>query len=138
MSIKKSYTLYKLFNTICTNDNIENLSEDLKIALAECYDISEINVLYFDEQSKKLKNVIKNFEPAEDYFSEEKYNVLFEIFETLKTANYVLNDDKTIPQDVLDIVSVSVSIAYPIPNPIANRINSNIIVLLLFCLYVFI
>ena len=115
MSIKKSYTLYKLFNTICTNDNIENLSEDLKIAFAECYDISEINVLYFDEQSKKLKNVIKNFEPAEDYFSEEKYNILFEIFETLKTANYVLNDDKTIPQEVFDSGSVlSMSIALPL------------------------
>ena len=106
MNINDSFLLYKLFNTICNNDNIENLSEDLKIVFSDFYDLSEVNLLYYDNSVLKLKNVVKNFEPAEDYYSEEKMSVLTSIFEKLHEQSYVLNDDISIPENILEDTAV--------------------------------
>ncbi len=106
--------LYKLFNTISTNDDMEELAENLKSVFAEFYEISEINVLYYDRSIKKLKNAIKDFEPAEDYYSAEKMTILNEIFEKLKTSDFVLNDDISTPPDIFDqedIILKTISIA---------------------------
>ena len=46
MNIKDNFLIYKIFNTICTNNNIENIDEDLKLVFSDYYDISEINILY--------------------------------------------------------------------------------------------
>ena len=102
MNIKDNFLIYKIFNTICTNNNIENLDEDLKLVFSDYYDISEINILYFDKQINKLKIVVKDFELAEDYYSEEKLKNLNNIYEKLLTSNYVLNDDISLPEDVFD------------------------------------
>ena len=45
MNIKDNFLIYKIFNTICTNNNIENIDEDLKLVFSDYYDISEINIL---------------------------------------------------------------------------------------------
>ncbi len=108
MNIKDNFLIYKIFNTICTNNNIENLDEDLKLVFSDYYDISEINILYFDKQINKLKIVVKDFELAEDYYSEEKLNNLNNIYEKLLTSNYVLNDDISLPEDVFDTENVIV------------------------------
>lgn len=108
MNIKDNFLIYKIFNTICTNNNIENLDEDLKLVFSDYYDISEINILYFDKQINKLKIVIKDFELAEDYYSEEKLKNLNNIYEKLLTSNYVLNDDISLPEDVFDTENVIV------------------------------
>lgn len=102
MNINDTFLLYKLFNTICSNDNVENLGEDLKLVFADFYDISEINLLYYDYHINKLKNVVKDFEPAQDYYSEEKMSILTDIFEKLKSANYVINDDINLPDDIFE------------------------------------
>lgn len=102
MNIKDSFLIYKIFNTICTNNNVENLGEDLKIAFSEYYELSEINILYYDEQIKKLKNVLKDFELAQDYYSDEKMEILKSIFEQLKISEFILNDDCSLPDDVFD------------------------------------
>jgi len=101
MNIKDSYLMYKLFNTICCSD-IGNLDEDLKIIFSDYYEISEIDILYYDNRINKLKNVIKDFEPAEDYYSNEKINSMLEIYNSLKTKEYVLNDDINTPDDIFD------------------------------------
>ena len=106
MNFNDNFILYKLFSTICNNDNVENLSEDLKIIFSDFFELSEVNILYYDKSISKLKNVVKNFEPAEDYFSEEKYAVLNNIFEKLNEQSYVLNDDVTIPDNILEETSV--------------------------------
>lgn len=108
MNIKDNFLIYKIFNTICTNNNIENLDEDLKLVFSDYYDISEINILYFDKQINKLKIVVKDFELAEDYYSEEKLKNLKNIYEKLLTSNYVLNDDISLPEDVFDTENVIV------------------------------
>ena len=108
MNIKDNFLIYKIFNTICTNNNIENLDEDLKLVFSDYYDISEINILYFDKQINKLKIVVKDFELAEDYYSEEKLKNLINIYEKLLTSNYVLNDDISLPEDVFDTENVIV------------------------------
>lgn len=108
MNIKDNFLIYKIFNTICTNNNIENLDEDLKLVFSYYYDISEINILYFDKQINKLKIVVKDFELAEDYYSEEKLKNLNNIYEKLLTSNYVLNDDISLPEDVFDTENVIV------------------------------
>ena len=108
MNIKDNFLIYKIFNTICTNNNIENLDEDLKLVFSDYYDISEINILYFDKQINKLKIVVKDFELAEDYYSEEKLKNLNNIYEKLLTSNYVLNDDISLPKDVFDTENVIV------------------------------
>lgn len=108
MNIKDNFLIYKIFNTICTNNNIENLDEDLKLVFSDYYDISEINILYFDKQINKLKIVVKDFELAEDYYSEEKLKNLNNIYEKLFTSNYVLNDDISLPEDVFDTENVIV------------------------------
>lgn len=108
MNIKDNFLIYKIFNTICTNNNIENLDEDLKLVFSDYYDISEINILYFDKQINKLKIVVKDFELAEDYYSEEKLKNLNNIYEKLLTSNYVLNDDISLPEDVFDTENVIV------------------------------
>ena len=108
MNIKDNFLIYKIFNTICTNNNIENLDEDLKLVFSNYYDISEINILYFDKQINKLKIVVKDFELAEDYYSEEKLKNLNNIYEKLLTSNYVLNDDISLPEDVFDTENVIV------------------------------
>lgn len=117
MNINDSFMLYKLFNTICSNDNVENLADDLKLVFADYYDTSEINILYSDKPSgnnPKLKNVVKNFEPADDYYSEEKIKILNDIFLKLQGAKFVLNDDTNLPDDVFDeenIIAKSLSVA---------------------------
>lgn len=108
MNIKDNFLIYKIFNTICTNNNIENLDEDLKLVFSDYYDISEINILYFDKQINKLKIVVKDFELAEDYYSEEKLKNLNNIHEKLLTSNYVLNDDISLPEDVFNTENVIV------------------------------
>ena len=108
MNIKDSFLLYKLFNTICTRGNIENLVEDLKLVFSDYYDLSEINILYFDERVQKLKNVVKDFEPAQDYFSEEKMAVLDEIFSALRERDFIINDDINLPDDIFDSGNVIV------------------------------
>lgn len=108
MNIKDNFLIYKIFNTICTNNNIENIDEDLKLVFSDYYDISEINILYFDKQINKLKIVVKDFELAEDYYSEEKLKNLNNIYEKLLTSNYVLNDDILLPEDVFDTENVIV------------------------------
>lgn len=108
MNIKDKFLIYKIFNTICTNNNIENIDEDLKLVFSDYYDISEINILYFDKQINKLKIVVKDFELAEDYYSEEKLKNLNNIYEKLLTSNYVLNDDISLPEDVFDTENVIV------------------------------
>ena len=108
MNIKDNFLIYKIFNTICTNNNIENIDEDLKLVFSDYYDISEINILYFDKQINKLKIVVKDFELAEDYYSEEKLKNLKNIYEKLLTSNYVLNDDISLPEDVFDTENVIV------------------------------
>lgn len=108
MNIKDNFLIYKIFNTICTNNNIENIDEDLKLVFSYYYDISEINILYFDKQINKLKIVVKDFELAEDYYSEEKLKNLNNIYEKLLTSNYVLNDDISLPEDVFDTENVIV------------------------------
>ena len=108
MNIKDNFLIYKIFNTICTNNNIENLDEDLKLVFSDYYYISEINILYFDKQINKLKIVVKDFELAEDYYSEEKLKNLNNIYEKLLTSNYVLNDDISLPEDVFDTENVIV------------------------------
>ena len=113
MNIKDSFLIYKIFNTICTNNNVENLADDLKLAFSEHYDLSEINILYFDEQIHKLKNVIKDFELAQDYYSEEKMEILNEIFNSLQTKQFVINDDVSLPEDILEdgnIISKTISL----------------------------
>ncbi|MCM1264869.1 MAG: sensor domain-containing diguanylate cyclase [Candidatus Gastranaerophilales bacterium] len=113
MNIKDSFLIYKIFNTICTNNNVENLGEDLKLAFSEYYELSEINILYYDEQIKKLKNVLKDFELAQDYYSEEKMSTLKEIFEELKTSEFILNDDCSLPEDIFDdgnVIAKTISI----------------------------
>lgn len=108
MNIKDNFLIYKIVNTICTNNNIENIDEDLKLVFSDYYDISEINILYFDKQINKLKIVVKDFELAEDYYSEEKLKNLNNIYEKLLTSNYVLNDDISLPEDVFDTENVIV------------------------------
>lgn len=108
MNIKDNFLIYKIFNTICTNNNIENIDEDLKLVFSDYYDISEINILYFDKQINKLKIVVKDFELAEDYYSEEKLKNLNNIYEKLLTSNYVLNDDISLPEDVFDTENIIV------------------------------
>lgn len=115
MNIKDNFLIYKIFNTICTNNNIENLDEDLKIVFSDYYDISEINILYFDKQLNKLKIVIKDFELAEDYYSKEKLTILNNIYEKLLADNYVLNDDISLPEDIFDTENIIVkTLAIPL------------------------
>ena len=108
------FLLYKLFNIISENSDCESLAEDIKLAFSDYYDLSEINILYFDDKINKLKNVIKDFEPAEDYYSEEKLSVLNDIFIKLQTDNYVINDDTNIPNDIFEkgnIIAKTLSLA---------------------------
>lgn len=102
MNINDSFLLYKLFNTICTNDNIEDFAEDLKLVFSDGYDLSGVNILYFDKTVNKLKNVTKDFEPAEDYFSDDKLSVLMKIYNKLSEKTFVLNDDANLPDDIFD------------------------------------
>ena len=122
MNINDNFLLYKLFSTICTRDNVENLTEDLKLVFSDYYDISEINILYYDKQTKKLKNVIKDFEPAQDYFSKEKMDILNEIFEKLCSgSNFIINDDVNLPDDIFcqdNIITKSLSV------PLKNELNT--------------
>ena len=113
MNTDKNHFLYSLFNIICSNNDIENISDDLKSGFSDFYDLSEINILYYDNNLKKLKNVTKNFEPAEDYFSKEKMAVLNEIAERLQQADFVINDEINTPTDIFDcgnVIAKSVSI----------------------------
>ena len=102
MNTNDNFMLYKIFNLICNCDNIENLAEDLKSVFSDKYDLSEINILYYDENIKKLKTVIKNFEPAQDYYSKEKMDILNNIFNKLNLSNFVINDDIDLPDDIFD------------------------------------
>ena len=114
MNINDSFLLYKLFNMLCTNDNVENLGEDLKLVFSEFYEISEINILYFDSVINKLKSVVKDFEVADDYYSEEKLKSLNDIYSKLVGTNFVLNDDVNAPNDIFDngnIIAKTLSIA---------------------------
>lgn len=114
MNTNESFLLYKLFNTICSNDDIENLAEDLKLVFSDGYDISGINLLYYDENVKKLKNVVKDFELAEDYFSAEKLLIYKEIYSKLTGTTFVLNDDVNLPEDILqseEIIAKTLSVA---------------------------
>ena len=114
MNINDSFLLYKLFNMLCTNDNVENLGEDLKLIFSEFYEISEINILYFDSVINKLKSVVKDFEVADDYYSEEKLKSLNDIYSKLVGTNFVLNDDVNAPNDIFDngnIIAKTLSIA---------------------------
>lgn len=102
MNTDNSFLLYKLFNLISNNADIESLSEDIKLVFSDYYDLAEINILFFDDKSNKLKNVIKDFEPAEDYYSKEKISVLNNIFIKLQTENYVVNDDTDLPDNIFE------------------------------------
>lgn len=102
MNTNDSQLLHKLFHTICSNNNIENLGEDLKIIFSDFYDISEINILYYDNKIKKLKNVVKDFEIIDDYYSKEKCELLNGIYLKLTDSKFVLNDDTSIPDDALE------------------------------------
>lgn len=113
MNTSDNFTLFKLFSTICNNESVENLDEDLKIVFSDFYEISEINLLYFDDGIKKLKNITKGFEPAEDYYSEEKMIVLKGTFAKLQETDYILNDDINTPKDAFDdgeIITKSISL----------------------------
>lgn len=115
MNIKDSFLIYKVFNTICTNNNLENLADDLKLDFSEYYELSEINILYFDEQIQKLKNAARDFELAQDYYSEEKMNTLNQIFLKLRTSEFVLNDDCSIPDDIFDTGNIIIkTISHPL------------------------
>ncbi|MCR5265720.1 MAG: sensor domain-containing diguanylate cyclase [Cyanobacteria bacterium RUI128] len=106
--------LYNLLSAIC-NSCVDNLADELKSALADYYDISEINVLYYDENIKEMKNILKNFEPAEYYYSEEKMKIFQGIFEKLCDTNYVINDDINSPDDAFDSKNVIVkTISLPV------------------------
>ena len=102
MNINDSRVLNNLFSAICMNNNVEELSDDLKSVLSDYYDVSEVNILYFDDKISKLKNVVKNFDLAEEYYSAEKMTVLEEIFNRLKNTKCVLNDDINLPEGAFD------------------------------------
>ena len=87
MNIKDNFLIYKIFNTICTNNNIENLDEDLKLVFSDYYDISEINILYFDKQINKLKIVVKDFELA-DTIRKELLDMGIELTDTREGTTY--------------------------------------------------
>lgn len=114
MNTNDTFLIYKLFNTICSNDDVSSLAEDLKIVFSDFYDVTEINILYYDESINKLKNVVKDFQLAEDYYSQEKMSVMNDIFLKLHSTKYVLNDDVNIPEDIFDsdkIISKTISVA---------------------------
>lgn len=99
--------LYNLLSVIC-NSCVDNLADELKSALADYYDISEINVLYYDENIKEMKNILKNFEPAEYYYSEEKMKIFEDIYGKLCDTPYVINDDISLPEDAFGSKNVIV------------------------------
>ena len=102
MNTNDNFTLFKLFSTICNNTNLENIDEDIKLIFSDFYEISEINLLYYDFDIKKLKNVVRGYEPVRDFYSEEKITILQDSFSALQDSDFVLNDDITIPNNVFD------------------------------------
>lgn len=115
ISGKKAMNSINLLKTICQNTDVENLADEIRHLLSESYDISEINILYYDSESKKLKNVIKDFEPAQDYYSVEKMDTISNVFEKLLTSDFVLNDDPNLPVTVEEIGNTIVkSISFPL------------------------
>ena len=103
MVIKKSNLLYALVEQITNNSDIESLVDILKISLSDYFEVGEINFLYFDSQLGKLFNVMNDFEPAEESFSNEKIKTFILIRDSLNSGRkYVLNDDVSIPEDVFD------------------------------------
>lgn len=103
MVIKKSNLLYALVEQITNNSDIESLVDILKISLSDYFEVGEINFLYFDSQLGKLLNVMNDFEPVEESFSNEKIETFILIRDSLNSGRkYVLNDDVSIPEDVFD------------------------------------
>ena len=115
ISGKKVMNSINLLKAICQNTDIENLADEIKHILSDSYDISEINILYADKNSKKLKNVTKDFQPAQDYYSSEKMEIMNQIFEKLYSSDFVLNDDINLPDDIFDNGStVAKTVSFPI------------------------
>lgn len=103
MVIKKSDLLYALIEQVTNNNDVESLVDILKISLSDFFEIGEINLLFFDNQLNKLLNVLNDFEPAEESFSNEKINAFILVRDCLMSGrNYILNDDVNIPEDVFD------------------------------------
>lgn len=104
-----------LLKTICQNTDVENLADEIRHLLSESYDISEINILYYDSESKKLKNVIKDFEPAQDYYSTEKMEAITKVYDKLQSSDFVLNDDANLPVTVEELGNTIVkSVTFPL------------------------
>lgn len=103
MTIRDNGLLYALTEQIANNNDIESLVDIIKISLSDIFDVGEFNLLYYDRQSNKLCDVVNGFEPAEDYFSQEKLNTFEQITEIFSNGRkFVLNDDITVPEEVFD------------------------------------
>lgn len=106
MNIKDPFLLYETFSEICNNpDNLEN---GLKSVFSKYCEISELNVLIYDKQMQKLKNALRNFELLQDSCSNEKTELLTNLFNTLRGKQFVLNDDIQTPEDIFDTGNVTV------------------------------
>lgn len=118
----KNEILYNIFNTINSTLYIEELSENLKSVFADMYEISEINIIYYDKKTSKFKNVLKDFEPAEDYFSTDKLKLFSEIYLRLNNTDFVINDDVNLPDDIITIENIiTKSLSIPL------KVNAEII-----------
>lgn len=103
MTIRNNELLYALVEQIANNSDIESLVDIIKISLSELSELGEINLLYFDNRSKKFFDAVKDFEPAEEYYSNEKLETFCLIRDCLDSDRlFVLNDDIDIPEDVFD------------------------------------
>lgn len=95
--------LYNILEQIANNDDVESLMDIVKISLSDLFEITEMNLMYFDSGSGSLLDSVNGFEPIEEYYSEEKIAVLKELNNSfLNGRNFVLNDDINIPEDVFD------------------------------------
>lgn len=113
MSTNDILTVSNILDNFNQITDIDNLTEDIKTILSQIYDISEVNLLYYDEKTERLKNISKNFEPIEDFYSQDKTNTINNIFSYLKTSKFVINDDTGIDDNELvdeTIISKTVSV----------------------------
>ena len=82
-------------------EDIESLIDIIKICLSDLFEINEVNLMYFDKSSGNLLDAVNEFEPVEEYYSEEKIAVLKELNKHfINGRNFILNDDVNIPEDV--------------------------------------
>ncbi len=102
MAIRDNGLLYALIEQIANNNDIESLVDIIKINLSDMFEVGEFNLFYFDNRSKKLCDVLNGFEPAEDYFSQEKLTAFEQMQRMFEKRRFILNDDVTVPEDVFD------------------------------------